>query len=168
MKMSQKLIPTILVIIASLFLVFMYKKSCKESQANKEVTLAIIKPDAVAANNSDKIIDLIKQNGFKILGQEQINLSKERAQAFYAIHKDRPFYKDLVKFMSEGPVIVLALSKENAVADWRKLMGTTNPENAEANTIRKLFGTTVQRNATHGSDSVENGKKEVKFFFSTL
>ncbi|MDR3646382.1 MAG: nucleoside-diphosphate kinase [Candidatus Babeliales bacterium] len=134
----------------------------------QELTLAIIKPDAVAAKNTGKIIDIIEQTGFDIVGLEKITLNKEKAEQFYAVHKDRPFYNDLVKFMTEGPVVVIALSKENAVADWRNLMGATNPENADSNTIRKLFGTSIQRNATHGSDSVENAKNEVKFFFPNI
>lgn len=164
---SKKVILAILVILASLSLMLHYKKikNSKKLHTNKEITLAIIKPDAVDEKHSGKIIDLIEQNGFEVLGLEKINLSKERAEKFYEVHKERPFFKDLVKFMSEGPVIVIALSKENAVAEWRNVMGGTNPEKAEAGTIRKLFGTNIQRNATHGSDSVENAKNEVKFFF---
>jgi nucleoside-diphosphate kinase len=166
---SKKMIIAMLVILASVSSFFLYKKVKNNYLvANKEITLAIIKPDAVSAKNSGKIIDLIEQNGFEILGLEKINLSQDRAEKFYAVHKDRSFFKDLVKFMSEGPVVVIALSKENAVADWRKLMGETNPEKAEAGTMRKLFGTNIQRNATHGSDSVENAKNEVKFFFPDI
>lgn len=132
---------------------------------NKEITLAIIKPDAVAAKNSGKIIDLIEKNGFEILGLGKIQLTKEHAEDFYAVHKDRPFFGELVEFMTSGPVIVLALEKENAVADWRKLMGETDPAKAAEGTVRKLFGKNIGENATHGSDSVENAENEVEFFF---
>ncbi len=163
--MKIKIVLAALIIFASLFLALQYKKKSTKLHVDKEITLAIIKPDAVSANNSGKIIDLIEQNGFEVLGLEKINLSKEQTEKFYSVHKERPFFSELVKFMSEGPVVVLALAKENAVNEWRNLMGSTNPESADVGTIRKLFGTNIQRNATHGSDSIENAKNEIKFFF---
>jgi nucleoside-diphosphate kinase len=131
----------------------------------KQVTLAIIKPDAVAAKNTGKIIDLIEHNGFEILGLGKIHLIKEQAEAFYAVHAQRGFFPELVEFMTSGPIVVLALEKENAVADWRKLMGETDPAKAAAGTVRKLFGKSIGENATHGSDSVENAVDEIEFFF---
>lgn len=133
-----------------------------------ERTLAIIKPDAFKAHHSGAIIDRIEREGFGIVDMKMLTLSKSAAEEFYAIHKERPFFSGLVNFMISGPVIVLALEKENAVKAWRTLMGATNPAQAEANTIRKLFGTSIDNNATHGSDSIENGKAEVAFFFPHL
>ncbi|MBX9830529.1 nucleoside-diphosphate kinase [Candidatus Babeliales bacterium] len=133
-----------------------------------EHTLAIIKPDAVKAHNSGKIIDRIEQEGFEIVGMKKINLSLAQAQSFYAVHKERPFYGELVEFMTSGPVVVMALAKDNAVKAWRDLMGATNPAQAESNTIRKLYGASVGENATHGSDAPETAAEEVKFFFPEL
>ncbi len=133
-----------------------------------EKTLAIIKPDAVRAHNSGKIIDLIEQRGFKILRMEKMQLSQKQAEDFYAVHKARPFFGELVSFMTSGPVVVMALEKENAIADWRKLMGDTNPAKADVATIRKLFGTSIGENATHGSDAPETATVEVNFFFKGL
>jgi nucleoside-diphosphate kinase len=133
-----------------------------------EKTLAIIKPDGVAAGNADKIINLIKQKGFKVLEQKKTTLSRKQAEDFYAVHKSRPFFGELVAFMSSGPVVVMALEKENAIEDWRKLMGDTNPEKAGAGTIRKLFGANIGNNAVHGSDSPATAAAEVKFFFPSL
>lgn len=133
-----------------------------------EKTFAIIKPDAVAAHHTGKIIDLVEQNGFKILRLQKMLLSKKQAEAFYAIHKERSFFNELVTFMSSGPVVVMALEKENAIAAWRKLMGDTNPAKAEVGTIRKLFGTSIGENATHGSDAAETAAVELKFFFPEL
>lgn len=132
----------------------------------KEKTLAIIKPDAVKKRVIGEIIAKIQTAGFEILGLKMIKISKEQAGAFYEIHKERPFYNDLVNYMSSGPIVVIALEKENAIEDYRKLIGNTNPEKAEEGTIRKLYGTNIEANAVHGSDSVENGEKEVIFFFS--
>ncbi|MFN7921950.1 MAG: nucleoside-diphosphate kinase [Bryobacteraceae bacterium] len=129
-------------------------------------TFAIIKPDAVAAGNAGNIIAAIEKGGFRIVGMKKTRLSQPQAEAFYAVHKERPFFAGLVKFMTEGPVVVLALEKENAIADWRTLMGATNPEKADAGTIRKQFGTNIERNATHGSDAPETAAAEVPFFFS--
>lgn len=131
-----------------------------------ERTLAIIKPDAVKKQATGKIIDMIIASGFKILGMKMIKISKEQAQAFYAVHKERAFYNDLVEYMISGPIVVIALEKENAISDYRKLIGDTDPAKAEEGTVRKLFGESKAYNAVHGSDSAENGLKEVSFFFS--
>ncbi|HLT24927.1 MAG TPA: nucleoside-diphosphate kinase [Ignavibacteria bacterium] len=133
-----------------------------------EKTLCIIKPDAVKKKVQGNIIQMILDNGFNILGMEQMNLTKEQAQEFYEVHKERPFYGELVDFMTSGACIPIALEKDNAVADWRKLIGATDPAEAEEGTIRKLFADSKAENAAHGSDSVENGEREVKFFFPNL
>lgn len=130
-----------------------------------EKTLSIIKPDAVAKGYIGKIIDRFESNGLRIAGMKKIHLSKEQAQDFYAIHKDRPFYADLVKFMTSGPVVVMVLEGENAVAKNRELMGATNPKEADKGTIRADFAESIEANAVHGSDSLENAKNEVAFFF---
>ena len=132
------------------------------------ITLTMIKPDAVAAGDSGKIIDLIIQSGFKIQAMKLSRLSKEKAEEFYAIHKERGFFGDLIKFMTEGPVIAAVLEKENAVEDFRKLIGATNPANAAEGTIRKLYAKDIERNAVHGSDSDENAAIEASFHFSGL
>jgi len=133
-----------------------------------EKTLAIIKPDAVKAGNIGKIIQRIEEKGFKIVGIKMLQLTMDKAKAFYLVHKDKPFFNGLVEFISSGPVVVLALVKDNAIKEWRDLMGATNPTNAEPNTLRKLYGASIDNNAVHGSDSVENGKIEVAFFFPEL
>ena len=132
------------------------------------ITLTMLKPDAVAAGHSGKIIDLIIQSGFKIQAMKLSRLSKEKAEEFYAIHKERGFFNDLIKFMTEGPVIAAVLEKDNAVEDFRKLIGATNPANAADGTIRKLYATDIERNAVHGSDSDENAAIEASFHFSGL
>jgi nucleoside-diphosphate kinase len=132
------------------------------------ITLTMIKPDAVAAGHSGKIIDLIIQSGFKVQAMKLSRLSKEKAEEFYAVHRERGFFNDLIKFMTEGPVIAAVLEKENAVEDFRKLIGATNPANAADGTIRKLFATDIERNAVHGSDSDENAAIEASFHFSGL
>ena len=129
-------------------------------------TFAIIKPDAVAAGNSGRILAIVEENGFKILGMRMTRLRKEQAEGFYAVHRERPFYADLVRFMTEGPVVVLALEAAGAVKKWRDVMGATNPANAAEGTIRRLFGSSIERNAVHGSDSDENAAIELGFFFS--
>ncbi len=129
-------------------------------------TLAIIKPDAVGANHTGKIIDRFLQAGFRILGMKMVRLTKETAGAFYEVHKERPFYGELVEFMSSDRCVVLALGKENAVADYRQLIGATNPAEAEDGTVRKQFATSIGNNAVHGSDSDENAAIEIGFFFS--
>ena len=129
-------------------------------------TLSIIKPDATSRNITGQVNSIIEKSGLKIIGQKRIKLTKETAGKFYEVHKERPFFKDLVSFMVSGPVIVQVLQGENAVALYRKVMGATNPQEAEAGTIRKEFALSIEANSVHGSDSIENAKKEISFFFS--
>jgi len=129
-------------------------------------TLCIIKPDAVKKNVYGNIIQMILEDGFKIKGMKLVQLSDAEAGKFYEVHKERPFYGELVKFMTSGPVIPIALEKDEAVAGWRKLIGATDPAEAEEGTIRKKFAASKGENAVHGSDSEENGKIEVGFFFA--
>lgn len=128
-------------------------------------TLCIIKPDAVKKKVQGKIIQMLLDNGFNIRGMKMISLNNDTAGKFYEVHKERPFYGELVSFMTSGPVVVIALEKENAVADYRKLIGATDPAEAEEGTVRKLFADSKSENAVHGSDSEENGKIETEFFF---
>ena len=132
-----------------------------------ERTFAIVKPDAVANGHTGEILTMIQQNGFRIVGLKMRRLAKYEAEQFYAIHKDRPFFSGLVTFMTEGPVVVLVLERENAVAKWRDLMGATNPANAAEGTVRKSFASNIERNAVHGSDAAETAALEIRFFFST-
>ena len=132
----------------------------------KEQTFAIIKPDTVAAKQTGKIIDMIETEGFDILRLQKGQLSPELAELFYDVHKDKPFFKELVDFISSGPIIIMALQKENAIADWRKLMGATDPAQADEGTIRKKFGTSIGKNAVHGSDSPETAMRELALFFA--
>ena len=134
----------------------------------KEITLAIIKPNATEKKATGKIIDMILGAGFEIKGMKMLHLTKKDAERFYEVHKERPFFNDLTDFISSGPIVVMALEKENAVEDYRKLIGATNPAEAAEGTVRKLFGENIERNAVHGSDSPENGVKEVGFFFSGM
>ena len=129
-------------------------------------TFAIIKPDAVRKGHTGKIYDRIIQAGFTIVSAKLLKMTMDQAEGFYAVHRERPFYKELTSFMTSGPCMVLALEKENAVKSWRVTIGTTNPEEAAENTIRKDFATNVQENAVHGSDSDENAQKEIAFFFT--
>jgi nucleoside-diphosphate kinase len=131
-------------------------------------TLAIIKPDSVSKNNTGKIIDRILNGGFQILAMQQVMLTRERAEAFYAVHRERPFFNNLVEFMTSGSCVPMALKKEGAVTSFRKLIGATNPEEADEGTIRRDFAENIQNNAVHGSDSNENAVKEIAFFFSSL
>jgi nucleoside-diphosphate kinase len=131
-----------------------------------ERTLAIIKPDAVAGGHIGEILTMIEQNGFRIIGVKMQRLSRPEAEAFYEVHKQRPFFPGLVTFMTEGPVVLLALEGENAVAKWREVMGATNPANAAQGTIRKRFAENIERNSVHGSDSMETAAQELPFFFS--
>ena len=133
-----------------------------------ERTFAIIKPDAVAAKNSGKIIDLIEANGFNIIKMQKANWSKADAEQFYAVHNERPFFGELVEFMTSGPVVMMVLEKNNAVSAWRDLMGATNPAQAADGTIRKLFGASIGNNATHGSDAAETANLEIGQFFPEL
>ncbi len=129
-------------------------------------TLAIIKPDAVAKHASGDIIKTIEENGFRIIGMKMLHLKKVQAAGFYAVHVGKPFFDSLVQFMTSGTVIVMALEKENAIADWRKLMGATNPANAEPGTIRKKHAENIERNAVHGSDGEDTARFELSFFFA--
>ena len=131
-----------------------------------EQTFAIIKPDAVKAGQCGKIIDMIEQNGFEILRLQKGQLSKDLAELFYDVHKDKPFFGELVEFISSGPIIIMALQKENAIEDWRKLMGATNPAEAEEGTVRKRFGTSISHNVVHGSDAPETARRELGLFFA--
>ena len=131
-------------------------------------TFTIVKPDAVKRNAVGDIIEQFEKNDFRILAMKMLEISKHQAEQFYAVHASRPFFGSLTDFMSSGPIVVLALEKENAIADLRKLMGATNPAQAEEGTIRKLFAASIGENAIHGSDSDENAKIEGDFFFSKL
>ncbi len=131
-----------------------------------ERTLAILKPDCIRKNLQGEVLSRIQKAGFTVLGFKQIRLTKETAGAFYAVHKGRPFYDGLVEFMSSGACVPIALQKENAVADFRKLIGATDPKEAADGTIRKLFADNKGENIIHGSDSAENGRIEIAFYFS--
>ena len=131
-----------------------------------EKTLSIIKPDAVAKNVIGKIIDRFESNGLRIAAMKKIKLTKEDAAKFYEVHKERPFFNDLCEYMSSGPVVVMVLEGENAVAKNRELMGATDPQKAAPGTIRADFAESIEANAVHGSDSLENAKKEIAFFFA--
>ena len=130
-----------------------------------EQTLSIIKPDAVERNLSDDIKDIFLKNNLKIKESKKIHLTKEEAAEFYKVHQSKPFYNDLCAYLSSGPIVVIILEGENAVQANRKLMGATNPKDAEENAIRKIYGISIDKNSVHGSDSVENAKKEIDFFF---
>jgi nucleoside-diphosphate kinase len=131
-------------------------------------TFTMIKPDAVAEGNTGAIIQMIEKAGFRIVAMKKTKLTEERAGQFYEVHKERGFYQDLVHYMSSGTIVPMILEKENAVADFRKLIGATNPANAEEGTIRKLFAKSIEANAIHGSDSDENAEIEGNFFFSRV
>jgi nucleoside-diphosphate kinase len=131
-----------------------------------ERTLCIIKPDAVAKRKSGAILQHVLEEGFQVLAMRQAQLSLREAQGFYAVHCERPFFKDLCEFMTSGPVVLVALARDNAVAHWRKVIGATDPAKADAGTIRKLYGASLGENAVHGSDSVENGRIECAYFFA--
>ena len=133
-----------------------------------ERTFAIIKPDAVERSITGKVVDRIEAAGFKVIGMKKLLLSKTEAEGFYYVHKERPFFNDLCTFMSRSPVVVLALERDNAIVAWRELMGATNPANAEAGTIRKEFGVSIEENTVHGSDSPESAAFEIPYFFSQL
>ena len=130
-----------------------------------EQTLSIIKPDAVERNLHEEIKNEFNKNGFEIIKEKKIHLSKQEAEKFYQIHETKPFYNDLCAYLSSGPIIVMTLQKENAVLDNRKLMGATNPKEAEEDTLRKRYGISIDKNSVHGSDSIENAKIEIDFFF---
>ena len=128
-------------------------------------TFSIIKPDATKRNITGSINKVIEENGLRIIAQKRIKLTTDQAQKFYSIHKDRPFFRDLIQYMTSEAVIVQVLSGDNCVEKYRSIMGATNPENAENGTIRKLFALNVQENSVHGSDSADNAKIEINFFF---
>ena len=130
-----------------------------------EQTLSIIKPDAVERNLVENIKEIFKKNNLNIKDSKKIQISKEEASDFYKVHQSKPFYNDLCTYLSSGPIIVMVLEGENAVLANRKLMGTTNPKEADENTIRKLYGISIDKNSVHGSDSIDNAKNEIKFFF---
>ena len=132
---------------------------------NNEQTLSIIKPDAVERNLTDEIKALFIKNNLKIKEDKKIHITKDEAAEFYKVHQSKPFYNDLCAYLSSGPIVVMILEGDNAVLSNRKLMGATNPKEAEENTIRKLYGIWIDKNSVHGSDSIENAKKEIKFFF---
>tara|TARA_B100001057_G_scaffold86568_1_gene82510 strand:+ start:966 stop:1376 length:411 start_codon:yes stop_codon:yes gene_type:complete len=133
--------------------------------SDMEKTLSIIKPDAVERNLSDEIKNIFTKNNLNIIESKKIHINKDEASEFYKVHQSKPFYNDLCSYLSSGPIVVMILEGKNAVLANRKLMGATNPKDAEENTIRKLYGISIDKNSVHGSDSVENAKKEINFFF---
>jgi nucleoside-diphosphate kinase len=132
---------------------------------NLEQTLSIIKPDAVERNLENQIKEIFKNKGFKIIKEKKIKIEKSEAEKFYKVHETKPFYNDLCEYLSSGPIVVMILEKENAIVGNRELMGATNPEEASEGTIRKKFGISIDKNSVHGSDSSENAKIEIDFFF---
>ena len=133
--------------------------------SNIEQTLSIIKPDAVERNLGEEIKNIFKKNNLAIKESKKIHITKEEAAEFYKVHQAKPFYDDLCNYLSSGPIVVMVLEGENAISVNRKLMGATDPKNAEENTIRKLYGISIDKNSVHGSDSADNAKKEISFFF---
>ena len=133
--------------------------------SNTEQTLSIIKPDAVERNLDNEIKEMFKNKGFSIVKEKKIQIEKPEAEKFYKVHETKPFYNDLCTYLSSGPIVVMVLEKENAVLSNRELMGATNPTEAEEGTIRKKYGVSIDKNSVHGSDSVENAKIEIDFFF---
>ena len=131
-----------------------------------ERTFAIIKPDAVASGNTGNIIQIVERSGFRLVAMRKHRMSRTEAEGFYAVHSGRPFYDALVRFMTEGPCVVMALEREAAILKWREVMGATDPAKADSGTIRKLYGTNIERNAVHGSDAPETAAIELGFFFS--
>ena len=130
-----------------------------------EQTLSIIKPDAVERHLEDEIKEMFLEKGFKIIKEKKIQIEKTEAELFYQVHQTKPFYNDLCTYLSSGPIVVMIIEKENAIKENRNLMGATNPKDAEEGTIRKKYGISIDKNSVHGSDSVENAKKEIDFFF---
>ena len=133
--------------------------------SNKEQTVSIIKPDAVERNLTEEIKKIFIKNKLNIKDSKKIHITKDEAAEFYKVHQSKPFYNDLCAYLSSGPIVVMILEGENAVILNRKIMGATNPKDAEENTIRKMFGISIDKNSVHGSDSIENAKKEIEFFF---
>ena len=134
--------------------------------SNTEQTLSIIKPDAVERNLQDQIKKEFISKGFEIIKEKKIHISKEEAERFYKIHESKPFYSDLCNYLSSGPIIVMTLQRENAVMENRNFMGATNPSDADEGTLRKKYGISIDKNSVHGSDSIENAKIELDFFFN--
>ena len=132
---------------------------------SNEQTLSIIKPDAVERNLVEEIKNIFIKNSLKVKDSKKIHITKDEASEFYKVHQSKPFYNDLCSYLSSGPIVVMILDGENAVLKNRELMGATDPKNAEENTLRKLYGISIDKNSVHGSDSIENAKKEIKFFF---
>ena len=133
--------------------------------SNIEQTLSIIKPDAVERNLSEEIKEIFKKNNFKIIKEKKIKIEKNEAEKFYQVHQSKPFYNDLCSYLSSGPIVVMVLERENAVSENRKIMGATDPKNAEEGTLRKKYGISIDKNSVHGSDSPENATIEINFFF---
>lgn len=160
----NKFLAAIVIVVLVIVGVFVFYQ--KKYSHKPQMTLAIIKPDAVAANKTGQIIARIEGAGLEVVAMKMTQMTVADAEQFYAVHKTRPFYKSLVEFMSSGPVVAMVLEGENAVVAYRTLMGATDPKKAEANTLRNEFGTSVDHNAVHGSDSLENAKIEIAFFFT--
>ena len=135
--------------------------------SNLEQTLSIIKPDAVERNLDSQIKEMFRKNGFTIIKEKKIQIEKQEAEKFYKVHETKPFYNDLCTYLSSGPIVVMILEKENAIIANRELMGSTNPKDAAEGTIRKKFGMSIDKNSVHGSDSAENAKTEIEFFFNS-
>ncbi len=133
-----------------------------------ERTFAIVKPDAVEKGRIGKILDRIEEEGFRIVAMRMVRLTRAEAEGFYAVHRERPFFKDLTAFMSSGPAVLMVLEADDAIRRWRDVMGTTNPEEAAEGTLRKLYGTNIERNATHGSDAPETAATEIAYFFGSV
>ena len=133
--------------------------------SNIEQTLSIIKPDAVERNLSEEIKEMFKKSNFEIIKEKKIKIEKNEAEKFYQVHQSKPFYNDLCSYLSSGPIVVMVLERENAVSENRKLMGATDPKNAEEGTLRKKYGISIDKNSVHGSDSPENATIEINFFF---
>lgn len=136
--------------------------------SESQKTFSIIKPDAVASGNAGKILSLLEENGFRVVALRMAKLSQAQAEGFYDVHRARPFFASLVKFMTEGPVIVMALERQDAVKKLRDVMGATNPANAAEGTVRKLYAESIERNAIHGSDAPETASEELKYFFNSI
>ena len=133
--------------------------------SNTEKTLSIIKPDAVERNLENEIKSMFKKNGFSILKEKKIQIEKAEAERFYKVHETKPFYNDLCAYLSSGPIVVMILEGKNAITENRRIMGATDPKNAENGSLRKLYGISIDKNSVHGSDSPDNAKKEINFFF---
>lgn len=172
-KNFYTLILAALAVLSIVALYYLSKKSkccgsCHAHTHQVERTFAIIKPDAVAAGKAQEIIKAIEDRGFTVVAQRELTIDKETAEKFYGVHADKPFYGELVNFITSGPSVVLALEKEDAISDWREFMGATNPTEAAEGTLRKTYGTDIGHNAVHGSDSSDSAAQELKLFFPEL